>query len=249
MNEDDNINFPIVALGQIGDGMIQTTDGRQLHAYLENGDKFAGWIADRIRQYGFTENVDFVTYSANSEKGRPSKEYALSLDMAKELAMVERNEKGKQARRYFIECERKAKAQPPALDMRDISQLRIATIQLIEMNQEKDEKIAALTPKAEAMDRISASEGSVTFTQAAKIIGVKQDAMTRWMHSNGWIYRQNGSWVAYAQHIQNGRLEYKEHSYNDATTGMRVTKPYCHITPKGLARLAIELGGEGRKAA
>ncbi len=92
---------------EVGDDLIQTADARQLHAFLENGDAFANWIADRIRQYGFVEGADFTTYLANSKKGRPSREYAISLDMAKELAMVERNEKGRQARRYFIECEKR----------------------------------------------------------------------------------------------------------------------------------------------
>lgn len=97
--------------------------------------------------------------------------------------------------------------------------------------------LAIAQPKADALDRISASEGSMTFTQAAKLLGVKQDTMTRWMHANSWVYRQNGSWVAYSQHIQNGRLEYKEASYTDSS-GIKCARPYCHITPKGLAKLA-----------
>lgn len=108
---------------------------------------------------------------------------------------------------------------------------------------------AEMAPKADALDLLSASDGSVTFTQAAKLLGVKQDTMTKWMHSNGWIYRQNGSWVAYSQQIQNGRLEYKEANYTDHKTGMRCTKPYCHLTPKGLAKLAVEFGAGDKKAA
>jgi len=96
-----------LTLRQVSNELIQTADARALHAYLENGDHFATWIKDRIEQYGFTENVDYVTFSGKSEKGgRPPKEYALTLNMAKELSMVERNEKGRQARKYFLECER-----------------------------------------------------------------------------------------------------------------------------------------------
>lgn len=135
------------------------------------------------------------------------------------------------------------------IDMRDASQLRIATIQLLEMNQEKDERIAQLEPKASALDLISASEGSLTFTQGAKILGIKQDTMTKWMNANGWIYRQNGSWVAYRTQIVNGRLEYKEHTYTSQTTGSQSTKQYCHITQKGLAKLAIVFGAEMKEAA
>lgn len=97
-----------VAERMIGENLIQTADARELHAFLENGDHFATWIADRIKQYDFVEGVDFVTYSGFSEKGRPPKEYAISLDMAKELSMVDRSAKGKQARQYFIACERRA---------------------------------------------------------------------------------------------------------------------------------------------
>jgi len=111
---------------------------------------------------------------------------------------------------------------------------------------------AALTlaaPKAAALDLLSASTGSVTFTQAAKLLSVKQADMTSWMNSNGWVYRQNGSWVAYKQHIENGRLEYKEANYTDQKTGMAARRPYCHITPKGLTKLALVFGVPLDKAA
>lgn len=102
-----------VAERQIGDVAIQTVNARDLHAFLEVGKVFAAWIQERIEQYGFIEHHDFVVFSDsgnNPKGGRPAKEYAISLDMAKELAMVERNNKGEQARQYFIECERRAKA-------------------------------------------------------------------------------------------------------------------------------------------
>jgi phage anti-repressor protein len=98
----------------LGTAAVETVNARELHAFLENGDHFATWVRDRINQYGFVDGIDYTTFSANAEKGRPRIEYALSLDMAKELAMVERTEKGKQARQYFIECERQAKERPAA---------------------------------------------------------------------------------------------------------------------------------------
>lgn len=109
----------------IAGNTVETVSARELHTFLENGDKFSDWFRDRVNQYGFQEGTDFVgvyqkpvsnhSSTENTEKpsgGRPSLEYYITLDMAKELAMVERNEKGKEARRYFIECERKAKSQP-----------------------------------------------------------------------------------------------------------------------------------------
>lgn len=95
--------------GVIGGMPSQVCDGRELHAFLKNGKQFSDWIKHRISQYGFEENQDFRSFSPKSEKpqgGRRSTEYHLSLDMAKELSMVENNEQGRAARRYFIAMER-----------------------------------------------------------------------------------------------------------------------------------------------
>ena len=96
----------------IGGQTIETVNARDLHSFLEVGKMFANWIKDRIDQYNFIENLDYVVIAETGNNplgGRPSREYAISIDMAKELAMVERNDKGRQARQYFIECERRLK--------------------------------------------------------------------------------------------------------------------------------------------
>lgn len=81
-------------------------DARELHEFLEVGDRFDQWIQRRIEKYGFVENLDFCTILCKTE-GRPRTDYILKLDMAKEIAMVENNAKGRIARRYFIEVEKK----------------------------------------------------------------------------------------------------------------------------------------------
>ena len=91
----------------INNEMVQTVNARELHAFLESKQEFTNWIKNRIDEYGFVECSDFLIILSKSTGGRPRTDYFLSLDMAKELAMVERNEKGKQARQYFIECEKK----------------------------------------------------------------------------------------------------------------------------------------------
>lgn len=99
-------------------------------------------------------------------------------------------------------------------------------------------QLAIAAPKAQALDLIAAGDEALTVTQAAKVLGIKRQDLTNWLHANGWMYRQNGSWVAYQQHIQNGRLQFKEARYTDENTGQECHRPYCHITPKGLAVLA-----------
>lgn len=103
--------------GVIGSAPAQVVDGRELHAFLKNGKQFSDWIKQRIGQYGFEENQDFAIASPKSEAkrgGHNRVDYHLTLDMAKELSMVENNEQGRMARRYFIDMERKALS-PPAL--------------------------------------------------------------------------------------------------------------------------------------
>ena len=83
--------------------LTQAVNARELHTFLEVQTRFNDWIAARITDYAFVENQDYVRFTENSVKpqgGRPSIGYFISLDMAKELAMVERNEQGKEARRY-----------------------------------------------------------------------------------------------------------------------------------------------------
>lgn len=104
-----------VFVGRIGGVEQHVCNARDLHAFLEVGRDFTNWIKDRIEKYQFVENQDFTIDSpnlANQRSGRGgdrrSVTYHLTLDMAKELSMVENNDKGRMARRYFIECERKA---------------------------------------------------------------------------------------------------------------------------------------------
>lgn len=99
--------------GVIGGRSVPTIIARNLHKFLENGELFATWIKQRIEQYGFAKGTDYETYLENPKKGRPREEYLISSDMAKELSMVERNDKGKQARQYFIDCEERLRQVAP----------------------------------------------------------------------------------------------------------------------------------------
>lgn len=92
------------------DTLIQAVNARELHAFLKSRQDFSTWIKNRIADYDFVENQDFVRFHKKMEANNATLiEYAITLDMAKELSMVERNEQGKMARRYFIECERVAR--------------------------------------------------------------------------------------------------------------------------------------------
>jgi anti-repressor protein len=118
----------VVGEHEIGGVMQPVVNARELHKWLKNGDRFATWIKSRIKKYDFLENEDYSVVSEISETIRTyangqrkgvvkSYQYFLTLDMAKELSMVENNEQGKKARRYFIQCERVIRGQHDSLIM------------------------------------------------------------------------------------------------------------------------------------
>ena len=125
----------------IGQSTIQTVNARELHSFLESKQEFAHWVKNRIVQYGFAENIDYVMVFDNSIKnpeslenkgGRPTKDYFVTLSCAKELAMVERTAKGREARLYFIECEQRLLA-----NLKDRSQNQSITMKRLLDNIER----------------------------------------------------------------------------------------------------------------
>ncbi|WP_420844220.1 ORF6C domain-containing protein [Lactococcus taiwanensis] len=123
-----------------------------MHKFLGVKTRYNDWFEDMVK-YGFTENIDFIGFTEKRVKpqgGRPSIDHALKLDMAKEISMIQRNEKGKQARLYFIEVEKQAKEQ----------QLRVPTTQheLVQLalsaNEETNQRIDVVEDKvADLTDR------------------------------------------------------------------------------------------------
>jgi len=100
----------------IGTEEVNSVNARELHKAIQAKQHFADWIRNRIKKYGFEENQDYIVVTEHTQ-GRPLKEYYITLDMAKELAMVENNEQGRKIRRYFIEVEKefRAKATEPQI--------------------------------------------------------------------------------------------------------------------------------------
>ena len=102
-----NSNLIPVFNGLIQNQPVQLCNARELHTFLDIGKDYSTWIKDRINEYGFIQDEDYLVITERTN-GRPRKEYHITLDMGKELGMVERNERGRQIRKYFIECERRA---------------------------------------------------------------------------------------------------------------------------------------------
>lgn len=137
---------------------IETVNARELHEFLEVKSKFADWFKNRVSDFGFIENSDFVSASKFLERGGRTIEYFISIDMAKELSMIERSEKGKQARLYFIECERIAKSKQVPQSFAEALQLAA--------NQAK--QLEAQAAKVNYFDKVCDTTGLVNATQVGQ---------------------------------------------------------------------------------
>jgi len=240
MDNQSNTKFPVVREGQIGTELVQAVNARDLHAFLEVTTRFNDWIGNRIRDFGFIENQDFVTVTENLVSGGKRKEYAITLDMGKELGMVERTPKGKEVRQYFIECERIAKqpANPVAM-LNDPAAMRGILLSYTEKVIELKNKVHEMQPAVDALEQIAEAHGSFNRTEAAKHLGVAPHVLCKWMRTHGWTYRRVGSKddIAYQSKITAGYLEHKVNT-GPKEDGTEWISTQVRVTPKGLTVLA-----------
>lgn len=236
--------IPINA-AMIGGEEVNAVSARVLHQFLENGELFTTWIKNRIEQFGFIEGQDFSIFLENTKKGRPRKEYVVSISMAKELCMVERNAKGKQARLYFIECEKIAKQKTaPALQIPQSlpEALRLAA-NLAEQKMQLEAKVKEDAPKVEYYDQLQDAPGEITFTRFAKLIGIQRKRLIDWLRVNRYIYGVSNT--PYQHRIEQGLLVLRNPEGRTHSDGTPVFAPYAHVTPKGAGSIYRRLLDEG----
>lgn len=217
---------------------VEAVSARELHAFLESKQDFSTWIKNRIEKYEFVENQDFVSLHKKMEReigGTVRIEYFVSLSMAKELAMVENNEKGKQARKYFIECEKQLLSQRPL--PRTYAEALRAYADEVEARELAEQQLAIAQPKVEYFDKLVERNLLTNFTTTAKEFGIKRKDFIAYLLDNGYIYRdQSGNLLPYAVHTPH-LFEIKEYS-KDQHSGVQTL-----ITPKGRETLRILMGG------
>ena len=186
----------------INGNAVETVNAKELHEFLEVRSKFADWIKNRISEYDFVENQDFVTFSKNLEKGRPRLEYALTLDMAKELSMLERNEKGKQARKYFIECEKKLKEQTVPQSVQPIGELedkmRVWAFVIEQTTLAPVAKETLLITTAETLTGVSigyrpqVEQTTYSATEIGDVLGISANRVGRIANAHGLKTKEYG---------------------------------------------------------
>ena len=215
----------------------QTVNARELHAFLESRQEFANWIKNRIADFGFIDGQDFLTIlSKTPNGGRPSTEYFITINMAKELAMVERNEQGKEARRYFIECERKLREHQVKLAPKTYVEALRALADEVEAHNKTQEQLAIAAPKSEYFDKLVERNLLTNFTITAKEFGIKRKDLIDYLLNNKYVYRDaHGNIVAYAAHVPT-LFEIKEFA-KEKHAGTQTL-----ITPRGRETFRLLLG-------
>lgn len=237
----ENELIPITA-ASIGDQQ-QGVNARDLHAFLEVKAKFADWIKNRISDFDFQENQDYLAVSKILENGGRTKEYLLTLNMAKELSMVERNEKGKQARQYFIQCEKQLKVaqQQFAIPQTLPEALRLAA-DLADKNAVLEKKAKEDAPKVEFCDKVVADNDAMTITRAAKLINYPPRKLKDYIRQIGWLYANSDTPMQST--ITSGYMVLRFAHWTD-TEGNAVEKPYAHVTAKGMFALYKKMRASG----
>lgn len=204
-----------------------TVSARELHEFLEVDTRYNDWFL-RMCEYGFSEGIDFYSFLSKSTGGRPAQDAQLTIDMAKEICMLQRNDKGKQARQYFIQLEKDWNSPEKVM----ARALRIADERIKVLSAEN----AALTvdntimkPKAEYFDELVDRNLLTNFRKTAKQLEIKERDFVRFLIDKKYIYRdKKGKLMPYADK-NNGLFEVKE-CFNEKT---QWSGTQTLITPKG----------------
>ena len=194
---------------EVNENQEQVISGRELHMFLDIGTEYAKWF-ERMCEYGFREGEDFnsvkideVRQEGNRTVKRQLVNHIMKLDMAKELCMLARNEKGKQARHYFLEIERDWNS--PEKVMARALNIANNTINNLKLeNSMQKQMIAEFKPVKEYVDTILSSTDTVTVTQIAADYGLSAKALNKILFEEGLIHNVNKQWILYKKHMNKG---------------------------------------------
>lgn len=207
-----------------------TVSARDLHEFLEVGAAYKDWFP-RMCEYGFEEGKDFCSFLSESTGGRPKHDAEITIDMAKELCMLQRNEKGKQARQYFIQLEKDWNS--PEKVMARALQIANKKLQVLEAKAEEDK------PKVLFADSVAASHTSILIFDLAKIlkqngVDIGGNRLFDWMRKNGYLVRRKGSDynMPTQRSMEMGLFEVKETSVSHSDGHISVNKT-PKVTGKG----------------
>lgn len=207
-----------------------SVSGRELHEFLGVKTLYKDWFP-RMVEYGFTEGKDFSSFLSESTGGRPSTEHLLTIDMAKEIAMIQRTDRGKQARQYFIQVEKDYNS-PEKIMARA---LRIAEKELSTLKLD----VERMKPKEIFADSVASSHTSILIGELAKILKANghetgQKRLFETLRQDGFLIKRKGSDfnMPTQKSMELGLMEIKETTINNADGSIRLNKT-TKVTGKG----------------
>lgn len=223
-----------------------TVSARDLHEALEINTRFNDWFS-RMAEYGFENGVDFnllknekVRLEGNREVKRDIMDYQISVDMAKQICMIQRSEKGKQYRQYFIDLE-KAWNTPEQIFARALKMADQKIEKLKESNAGLLEDVERMRPKEIFADAVKASASSILVGDLAKLlrqngVDIGQKRLFEYLRNHGYLIKRKGSdWNMPTQKSMNmGLFEIKESTHIDGNGCNIVTR-----TPKATGKAQI----------
>lgn len=216
---------PLIPLTSTDEG-VQAVMGRNLHEFLGIGRDYTNWFK-QMAEYGFEQGVDYLAKNGEVQdslgRSRQRHDHVISLDMAKEISMIQRTEKGKQARQYFLECERRAK-ESPALSGKQLMAAALleaqSTMRELEVtNQQQAEQLAAAAPAVEYHDTYVTDEDFLYFSDVASTLGIQETELRELLISHKWIYVESYSRWSETKNKKITKYRYTEYAHK---------KPYFH---------------------
>lgn len=207
-----------------------TVSARDLHEALEVKTQFKDWFP-RMCEYGFEDGKDFCSFLSESTGGRPSQDAQITVDMAKEIAMLQRTEKGKEVRKYFIQIEKEWNS--PERVMARALTIANKTIETLKIENSE------MKPKALFADAVASSKTSILIGQLAKILTqngyqIGQNRLFEKLRNEGFLSSRKGAdWnMPQQRYVEQGIFEIKESTHIDGN-GVNITTKTVKVTGKG----------------
>lgn len=251
----------------IGEQEVNTVNARELHGFLEVGKDFSSWIKGRLNVLGSIENEDYLLTKIGEQLPSGTKyktEYYITLDLAKHLAMMEKNDKGLQVRQYFIECEKKLREvslHPTeqllvnvlranndldrTLAIKDYSDNYVKPLELKVEQQEAE--IKELKPKGEFYDAVAQSNSTLSLDQVAKLLNFNnmgRNNLCKYLRDKNIFNHKN---VPYQKYIDAGYFKLTESSWRNPYTEELQVSIKTVMYQKGIDWLDRKLRTEGYK--
>lgn len=228
----------LIPITQNNDGGIAVS-GRALHDGLDVGTPYDKWFP-RMAAYGLTEGEDFSTVLSESTGGRRATDHALTIDAAKEIAMLQRTERGQEVRRYFIAAEKKLREQQ-APTLTGPALMAAALIEAQETLAAKDRELEQARPKADAYDAFMDADGCYAIGAVAKMLGMGQQRLFDELYARKVLIATGHlRKTPYSHYMHHFRVT--SYTYENSKTGQAGVSYTTKVRPSGVDFIRKKLG-------